>query len=69
MSGKISIEDLVAAESAVLNRIAAEIDGEINDGAPAAHQSHSSGHSSKSGHNSSVARVEAVDDDADGKSA
>jgi hypothetical protein len=56
---KLTLEDLMRAESAVLDRIAGEVEG-----APAgaiAHSSNASGHYSSSGHNSTVARVEGLD--------
>lgn len=58
-NGKITLDDLLDAESEVLNRIA----NEIRDGAvvpvTAGHTSHSMGHSSSGGHTSySSARIE-----------
>jgi|TARA_B100000315_G_C14476257_1_gene540765 hypothetical protein len=55
---EISIKDLLKSESQVLNEIAAELNSESNDRISAYHGSHSSGHSSRGGHNSSTAKVE-----------
>jgi len=60
MKDKIALSDLLRAESEVLARIHREIDEENN--APSAnHSSHSSGHSAKGGHTSTVARVETLE--------
>lgn len=53
----ITLDDLMRSESEVLNDIAVELSSE--HGSPmASHNSHSSGHSSRGGHNSSTAKVE-----------
>ena len=53
----ITLDDLMRSESEVLNDIAVELSSE--HGSPIAHHSsHSSGHSSRGGHNSSTAKVE-----------
>ena len=54
----ITIEDLMKSESQVLNDIAEELNSEHIDRPMAYHGSHSSGHSSRGGHNSSTAKVE-----------
>lgn len=54
----ITIEDLMKSESQVLNEIAEELSSENIERASAYHGSHSSGHSSRGGHNSSTAKVE-----------
>ncbi len=58
---KLTMEDLVRAESDVLKRIHEEIETEMVGGVIAGHNSHSSGHSSSGGHNSTVARVESLE--------
>jgi hypothetical protein len=58
---KLTMEDLVRAESEVLNRIHEEIETELVGGVIAGHNSHSSGHFSSGGHNSSIARVESLE--------
>ncbi len=60
MKDKVPLGDLLRAESEVLERIHREIDEE-NNTPSATHNSHSSGHSSKGGHNSTVARVETLE--------
>jgi len=55
----------MSAESSVLERIAKEVDASISQAEgsltwPGAHSSHTSGHYSTGGHNSSVARVEGL---------
>ena len=61
----LTIDDLLRAESEVLDRIAREIESETSgaSGGVAGHTSHTSGHSSSGGHNSTVARVESVKPD------
>ncbi len=54
----LTIDDLMRAESEVLDRIAREVDGEAGSMVAGFHTSHSSGHSSTGGHFSTVARVE-----------
>jgi hypothetical protein len=58
---KLTLEDLIRAESEVLDRIHEEIESETVVGIIAGHNSHASGHYSSGGHNSSVARVESLD--------
>ncbi len=56
---QITLDDLLGAESDVLNRIAKEIRDCADDGPVAGHGSHSMGHSSSSSHASySSARIE-----------
>jgi hypothetical protein len=64
---KLTMEDLVRAESEVLNRIHEEIETELVGGVIAGHNSHSSGHFSSGGHNSSIARVESLEPKDDSK--
>lgn len=61
----LTVDDLLRAESDVLERIAREVESDSSgaSGAVAGHSSHSSGHSSTGGHNSTVARVESVKPD------
>ena len=54
----ITIDDLMKSESEVLNDIAVELSSEHIDRPMAYHSSHTSGHSSRGGHNSSTAKVE-----------
>ena len=54
----ITIEDLMKSESQVLNYIAEELNSENAERPSMSHMSHSSGHSSRGGHNSSTAKVE-----------
>ena len=54
----ITIEDLMKSESQVLNYIAEELNSENAERPIMHHLSHSSGHSSRGGHNSSTAKVE-----------
>ena len=54
----ITLDDLMKSESEVLNDIAAELGSENIDSPKAHHSSHTSGHSSRGGHNSSTAKVE-----------
>ena len=54
----ITLDDLMKSESEVLNDIAAELSPENIDMPKAHHNSHTSGHSSRGGHNSSTAKVE-----------
>lgn len=55
----ITIEDLMKSESQVLNYIAEELNSEnVERPSMSHHSSHSSGHSSRGGHNSTTAKVE-----------
>jgi len=54
----ITLDDLMRSESEVLNNIAAELSPENIDMPKPYHSSHTSGHSSRGGHNSSTAKVE-----------
>jgi len=54
----ITLDDLMRSESEVLNDIAVELSSEHIDRPMAYHGSHTSGHSSRGGHNSSTAKVE-----------
>lgn len=56
----LTLEDLMRAESEVLDRIANEIEVEPAS-VIAGHSSHASGHTSSGGHYSSVARVEGLE--------
>jgi len=58
MNNNITLDDLIKSESEVLNEIALELSNENTERPSAYHGSHSSGHSSKGGHNSSTAKVE-----------
>jgi len=58
MNNNITLDDLIKSESEVLNEIALELSNENTERPSAFHNSHSSGHSSKGGHNSSTAKVE-----------
>ncbi len=60
MSDKLTLNDLMRAQSDVLARIHSEIELE-NETPTSNHSSHSSGHSSSGGHYSTVARVEALE--------
>ena len=58
MSKKITTKDLLKSESEVLKEIGSELEGGSADRSAGYHSSHSSGHSSSGGHNSSTAQVE-----------
>ena len=58
MDNEITLDDLMMSESEVLNDIGMELSAENTERPSAYHGSHSSGHSSKGGHNSSTAKVE-----------
>ena len=54
----ITLDDLMRSESEVLNDIAVELSSEHGSPMASHHNSHSSGHSSRGGHNSTTAKVE-----------
>ena len=58
MNKEITLDDLMKSESEVLSEIALELSNENSEKPSAYHGSHSSGHSSKGGHNSTTAKVE-----------